>query len=136
MNTTNLDSFIAVPLPVDLYAEFTRRYSGGISSVLEQVAWNFLDRTADDFEAMPHKGVYWESLFLPEGTEIRTKYFHEYKTASIHDERIVWEGNNYPSFSKLANAMRGGTSNNAWNVLEIKRPSDSKWQLANVMRKK
>lgn len=137
MSALNLDSFVAVPLPVELYAELARRYSGGVSSVIEQVVWDFLDRTADDFEAAPRgsSGVHWESLFLPEGTEVRTKYFNEYKVASIQGKEIVWEGEAYPSMSQLARAMRGNTSNNAWKVLEVKRPSDAKWQPADFLRR-
>lgn len=137
MSTFNLDAFVAVPVPVELYAELSRRYSGGVSSVIEQVAWDFLDRTAEDFEAVPRgsNGVRWEALFLPEGTEIRTRYFNEYKVASVHDKEIVWEGEIYPSMSQLARAMRGNTSNNAWKVLEIKRPSDAQWQPADFLRR-
>jgi hypothetical protein len=137
MSALNLNSFVAVPLPIELYAEFARRYPGGVSSVMEQVSWDFLDRTAVDFEAEPRgsNGVHWESLFLPEGTEVRTKYFNEYKVATIQNKEIVWEGETYPSMSQLAKSMRGDTSNNAWKVLEVKRPSDAKWQLADFFRK-
>lgn len=137
MSTLNLDSFVAVPLSVELYAEFSRRYSGGVSSVIEQIAWDFLGRTAEDFEAATRatNGVHWETLFLPEGTEVRTKYFNEYKVAAIQGKVIVWEGETYPSMSQLARAMRGDTSNNAWKVLEVKRPSDTKWQSADFLRR-
>jgi hypothetical protein len=137
MSNHSLDSFVAVPLSVELYAELARRYFGGVSSVIENVAWDFLDRTAEDFEATPRgsNGIHWESLFLPGGTEIRTKYFNEYKLAAIHGKEIVWDGEPYPSMSQLARAMRGHTSNNAWKVLEIKRPSDAKWQPADFLRR-
>lgn len=137
MNTMSRDSFVALPITVDLYAEFSRRYPGSVSSLIEQVAWDFLDRTADDFDAAPRgsKGIHWEALFLPEDTEVRTKYFNEYKVATIRDSEIVWDGETYPSMSQLAKAMRGDTSNNAWKVLEIKRPSDAKWQAADFLRK-
>ncbi|WP_137719537.1 hypothetical protein [Methylobacillus flagellatus] len=137
MSSLNLDTFVAVPLPIELYAELTRRYPGCVSSVIEQVSWDFLDRTAEDLEAATRgsSGVYWESLFLPEGTEIRTKYFNEYKVATIQNEEIIWNGESYPSMSQLAKSMRGDTSNNAWKVLEVKRPSDAKWQLADFLRK-
>lgn len=133
----DLDAFVAVPLSVDLYAEFSRRYPAGVSSVLEQVAQDFLDRTADDFAARDRRriGVNWESLFLPEGTEIRTKYFGEYQVARIEGSEITWEGVTYPSMSQLARAMRGDTSNNAWKVLEVKRPNDGKWQPADFLRR-
>ena len=133
----SLDTFVAVPLPNDLYAEFARRFPGGVSSVLEQVAQDFLDRTADDFAAREPMtvGVYWEALFLPSGTQLRTKYFDEYKIGEIVDEEITWDGNVYPSMSQLARAMRGDTSNNAWKVLEIKRPIDQKFQAALKIRR-
>ena len=133
----NLDSFVAVPLSNGIYAEFARRFPGGVSSVLENVAQDFLDRTAEDFEAREPKaqGIYWEALFLPQGTQMRTKHYGEYKLAGIVGAEIVWEGEVYPSMSQLARAMRGDTSNNAWKVLEIKRPTDAKWQPADFLRR-
>ena len=101
------------------------------------MTWDFLDRTAEDFDAVPSSkaGVHWESLFLAEGTEVRTKYFNEYKVATIQGKDIVWEGKTYPSMSRLASSMRGDTSNNAWKVLEIKRPTDATWQSADFLRR-
>ena len=133
----NLDAFVSVPLPNELYAEFARRFPGGVSSVLEQVAQDFLDRTAEDFAAREPRaqGIYWEALFLPEDTEIRTKHYGEFKVAKIIGGKIMWGGESYPSMSQLARAMRGDTSNNAWKVLEIKRPSDIKWQPADFLRR-
>lgn len=132
----NLDTFVAVPLPNELYAEFARRFPGGVSSVIEQVAQDFLDRTAEDFESRDSKmlGIYWEALFLPEGTQVRTKHYGEYKVAEIVGKEIVWNGEVYPSMSRLASAMPNDTSNNAWKVLEIKRPIDPKWQAALLVR--
>lgn len=133
----DLDSFVSVPVSTELYAEFARRFPGGVSSVLEQVAQDFLDRTAEDFAAREPRvqGVYWEALFLPEGSQIRTKYYGEVKVAEIAGSEIMWEDESYPSMSQLARAMRGDTSNNAWKVLEIKRPSDAKWQSADFLRR-
>jgi hypothetical protein len=133
----NLDSFVAVPIPCDLYNELARRFPGGFSSVIENIAQDFLERTADDFAAGTGRAgsVYWEALLLPAGTEIRTKHHGVYKTAEITAGQIVWEGEAYPSMSRLASAMRGDTSNNAWKVLEIKRPTDGKWQPADHLRR-
>lgn len=47
---------------------------------------------------------------------------------------IRWEGKAYESMSQLARAMRGDTSNNAWKVLEVKRPGDANWKLADHLR--
>lgn len=133
----NLDAFVAIPLSSAIYVEFARRFPGSVSTVLEQVAQDFLDRTAEDFAAGEPKtvGTYWEALFLPQGTLIRTKHYGEYKTAEIIDTEITWDGEVYPSMSQLARAMRGDTSNNAWKVLEIKRPTDAKWQPADFLRR-
>ena len=136
MTSLNFDAFVAVPLSTELYAEFARRFPGGVSSVIEQVAQDFLDRTAEDFEVLSGaaSGVYWELVFLVEGTQIRTKYYGEYKIAKIQGREIVWDGKTYSSMSQLASAMRGNTSNNAWKVLEVKRPSDASWKIADFLR--
>ncbi len=102
----------------------------------KNVISDFLERTEEDFMAAPTTlGVFWEALFLPDGTQIRTKYFGEFKVASIEKESIVWDGNVYPSFAKLANKMRGDTMNNAWKELQIKRPSDKMWMPAQSLRR-
>jgi hypothetical protein len=135
----SLDSFVAVPLPHDLYAQLVRRYPTGVSSVLEHVIQDFLDRTEDDFAAKQQdareNGVRWDALFLPHGTQIRTKYFGKYPIAEVATGEIHWEGQKYASMSQLARAMRGNTSNNAWVVLELKRPTDREWIRADRLRK-
>ena len=132
----SLDSFVAIPVPNDLYARLASRYPSGVSSIIEHVVEDFLERTSEDFEAARAKkqGLYWESLFIPDGSQIRTKYYGNYQVAEVQAGTVVWEGEAYPSLSRLASAMRGDTSNNAWKVLEIKRPTDAVWQLADRLR--
>ncbi|MHB8414802.1 MAG: hypothetical protein ACYDB1_05370 [Acidiferrobacteraceae bacterium] len=134
-----LDSFVAVPLSHDLYAQLAQRYPAGVSSVLEHVIQDFLDRAEEDFtarrEEARQKGLQWDALFLPHGTQIRTKYFGKYTIAEIVAGEIRWDGQVCPSMSRLARAMRGDTSNNAWVVLEIKRPTDADWIRADRLRK-
>ncbi len=135
----SLDSFVAVPLSHDLYAQLVKRYPTGVSSVLEHVIQDFLDRTEDNFAAKRDEarenGIQWDALFLPHGTQIRTRYFGKYPIAEIVAGDILWEGQPYPSMSQLARAMRGKTSNNAWVVLELKRPTDRDWIRADRLRK-
>lgn len=134
----SLDSFVAIPLSHDLYSELVKRYPTGVSSVLEHVIQDFLNRTADDFAAKQEdareNGVQWDALFLPHGTQIRTKYFGKYPIAEVAAGEILWEGRKYASMSQLARAMRGNTSNNAWVVLELKRPTDRGWIRADRLR--
>lgn len=136
MTTPSLDDFVCVPIPLDLYAELARRQPRGVATLLADVAWDFVDRTADDVDARPRSksGVRWDAVFLPDGTEVRTKYFGEFKVATIEDSEVLWEGKAYESMSQLARAMRGDTSNNAWKVLEVKRPGDANWKLADFLR--
>ncbi|MBV8667023.1 MAG: hypothetical protein JO269_11125 [Burkholderiaceae bacterium] len=132
----DLNSFISVPLPTSLVSTLLRRYPDGISRLIEDVVMDFLERTGDDFSARPQPtGIYWESLFLPSGTQLRTRYFGEFKVAEINNESIVWGGSVFPSFAQLTNAMRGGTSNNAWRELQIRRPSDKTWVAAQSLRR-
>lgn len=137
MTTATLDDFVAVPLPVDLYAELARRQPRGVSTLLEHIAWDFIDRTADDLEAKSRSksGVQWDAVFLPDGTEVRTKYYGDFKVTTIVGGDIVWEGKTYDSMSQLARAMRGDTSNNAWKVLEVKRPGDGSFKPADFLRR-
>lgn len=132
----DLDSFISVPLSTSLVTALLTRSPYGISALIENVVSDFLKRTEDNFTPLkqPLIGVYWEALFLPNGTQIRTKYYGEFKVAAIEDESIVWNGETYSSFARLANKMRGGTMNNAWKELQIKRPSDKTWIRALSLR--
>lgn len=137
MNTSSLDGFVCVPIPVDLYAALSRRQPEGVTSLLADVAWDFVERTAADFDAHARSksGVQWDALFLPDGSEVRTKYFREVKVATILGGEIRWDGKTFDSLSQLARAMRGDTSNNAWKVLDVKRPSDTSWKLADLLRR-
>lgn len=134
--STDLDSFISIPLPTALVAALLKRSPHGVSALIETVVTDFLDRTEDEFSIPADPvGVFWDALFLPHGTQIRTKYFGEFKLAVIDNEVIKWDGNVYPSFARLVNAMRGGTMNNAWRELQIKRPSDKTWMPAQSLRR-
>ena len=134
--TLDLDSFVSVPLSTLFVAALLKRSPHGVSALIETVVTDFLKRTEDEF-SIPSKpvGVFWEALFLSNGTKIRTKYFGEFKNAEITDEAITWDGQVYASFAQLANAMRGGTMNNAWRELQIKRPSDTTWMPAQSLRR-
>ena len=132
----DLESFVSVPLPTSLVAALLRRSPHGVSALIDDVVMDFLARTEDDF-SLPAEpvGVLWEALFLPNGTQVRTKYFGDFKYAQIDDQSIVWEEEVYVSFAQLANAMRGGTMNNAWRELQIKRPNDKTWMPAQSLRR-
>lgn len=138
MATITADDYVAVLIPTDLYQAIARRYPDRVSTLIENVTWDFLDRTADDFEAKERanrKGIFWESLFLAAGTEFRVRHHGQYKYARLEGELPTYNGKTYPSISKMANAMRGNTNVNAWKHVEIKRPTDAAWTLALRLRR-
>lgn len=132
-----LDDLAAVPVSSELYGELVRRFPRGVSSVVEDVVWDFLNRTEEDFRARqgaPRNGIHWDKTFLPSGTKLRTRYLGEFKYAEVSEDKIQFGGDAVPSVSQLARRMRGNTSVNAWLCMEVMRPTDSEWQKANSLR--
>jgi len=137
MSVQHLDDFVAVPISTGLYMAIADRYPGSVSSLIEDVVENYLDRTKDDetFLARSSNGINWSSVFLPTGTRLRVKYRNEYKYAEIVEDEILYDGEVVPSVSKMASVMCNNTSVNAWINVEVKRPSDKTWVLANIIRR-
>jgi len=138
MPVASLDDFVAVPLSTDLYQEVAVRYPTGVSSLIENVVRDFLDRTADDFahrRANRGNGVRWDNVFLPDKTRLRTKHYAEYKYAEVKGDKILHDGKEVPTISQLASRLRGNTSVNAWLHIEVMRPGDREWQKADILRR-
>ena len=131
---------VYVPLSTDLLVRLVERYEDGFPSVIEHVVEDFLERTEDDFFPSPRNtydsGYAWDQVFLPVGTELRTRYKGEWKAARLENGKFHYEGKVYDSPAQVCNAMRGNTSNNAWRTLEIKRPQDVNFQLADRLRRR
>ncbi len=139
MSLASMNNFVAVPIPLEIYRELLARYPDRAHAVIEDVVADFLDRTADDVPSNRRgrgAGVYWDALFLPDKTRLRTKYYGEYKYADVKADKLVYDGKIYPSVAQVTNKMRDNTSNNAWKVLEVLRPNDSQWIPADVLRKR
>jgi len=132
---TAIDGIVAIPMSQHLFMRLAQRYPGGISSVVEQILEDFLDRTQDDHITGDVESYQWDHLRLPSGTKIRTKHYGEYQIGEVVSGKLHWDGKEYPSMSKLARAMRGNTSNNAWVVLELQFPGEATWKLADRLRK-
>lgn len=128
-----------------------------VSSWIENVVWDYLERTADDgdwseayyayraqqqgegdFVAKfgdPKEGYHWAPLFLPNGTSIRMEYKRDTAYATVKFGKIDYQGNSY-SPSEFARAVANNTSRNAWRDLLIKRPGDTDWVLADDLRRR
>ncbi len=127
-----------VPLPNDLLVRLIQRYQHLYDGYVEHAVESFLDRTEDDWQVhspfIVGADYVWDQLVLSDGTQLRTQHKGIWKVAELRTQQFEFDGQSYSSPSKLCNAMRGGTSNNAWISLEIKRPQDVLFRLANSFR--
>lgn len=150
---------IAVPIDSEIIGElFLRRGpKADISAWIEDVVWNYLERTAEDDEweeayyeyrlketgsknfkaefGDPKQGYFWVPLFLPNGTSIRMEYKRETHYASVKFGKLIYKDQSF-SPSELAGYIASGTNRNAWRDLVIKRPGDAEWTLAADLRKR
>lgn len=131
-----MNNFVYVPISLDLYKEVLERYPDTPHTLIHNVIEDFLDRTDVEYDEIERKGIYWDKLFLPDGTKFRTKRFNKVFEGEIKDDKIIWDGKNFNSVSQAINAMRGNTMNNAWIFTEIKRPNEINWTLADSLRGK
>ncbi|WP_020674696.1 hypothetical protein [Geopsychrobacter electrodiphilus] len=137
MSVRRFDDFVAVPISTELYMAIAARYPGSVTSLIEDVVEAFLERTKEEepFLARSSNGINWSSVFLATGTKLRVKYRNEYKYAEIVEDEIHYDGEVVPSVSKMASVMCNNTSVNAWINVEVKRPSDKTWIIADIIRK-
>ena len=88
-------------------------------------------------DAIPlHKtrGYQWKSLFLPEGTVLRTVYLGENYHCLIDGNHIIYEGK-CVSPSQFINAV-GGVRRNAWALIWLLFPGATEWKAAKSFRAK
>ncbi len=126
-----------VPLKNDLLLRLIERYKEDYPLAIDDVIEAFLERTADEFETEPgiREGSYiWDQLLLPQGTQLRTRYFDEWQVATLRNGRFHYRNRVYRSPAKLCNAMRGNKNCNAWLMLQIKRPQDAEFRKAEKFR--
>ena len=128
-----------IPLRNDLLVRLIGRGGEQYYGLVEYAIEDFLDRTEEDYgegrQPVTGQGYSWNQLLLPEGTQLRTRYRSQWETAEVRKGRFSYKDNTYDSPSKVCNAMRGDTSNNAWLTLEIKRPQDVAFRIADHFRR-
>lgn len=142
-----LHNIAFIPVSAELYSELEdwARNSGGGTGAVAAIADHqlrfFLERMQEEHEPTNEgRSMYWRDpgsgkvVELPHGTELRTKYFGEWRVAVVNDGVIEWETRSFKSPSQACNALRGDTSNNAWREFEIKRPADTGFRGANRLR--
>ena len=78
------------------------------------------------------RGYQWKSLFLPEGTEIRSWSYGEHNYARVEGDEIIHKGKSVTpnEFAQsFARSMR-----NAWMDLSVRRPQDQHFKMAHRLR--
>lgn len=136
-------SFINVPVPTEVFLELVH-FLNGVGSSRDPVAtvtlaidyWiqNASDKPDDLLPDVvdAEKGYRWKQLYLPHGSIIRMKYRGQFHYAKVEGDKIKYE-KKVVSPSEFANTVTG-TSRNAWRDLEVKRPNDRAWFLADYLR--
>ena len=146
-------SQISIPISSELIGELILRKGPktDVSTWIENIVEDYLNRTSDDggwseeyydYRAEqqvseeygdPKDGYHWHPLFLPNGTSIYMIYYGEKSYAKVKFGKIHFKEKTY-SPSELSRTIANKTSRNAWRDLYIKRPKDSEWTKAEILR--
>jgi hypothetical protein len=78
-------------------------------------------------------GYQWKSLFLPEGTVLRSWSYGENNYACVEGDQIIHRGRSVTP-NEFARAF-ARTNRNAWLDLRIRRPGDKQFRQADLLRK-
>ena len=89
------------------------------------------EKSADDAEPVL-RGYQWKSLFLPEGSILRSWNYGEHRYARVEGDRIMHNGRAV-SPNQFARSF-AGTTRNAWTDLSVRRPGDTAYQRACHLR--
>ncbi len=94
----------------------------------------WMRRHAPDTIAMPAavKGYQWKSVFLPDGTLLRTIFNGKNHHCMVEGDQMVFNGQAV-SPSGFVNAV-GGIRRNAWRCTWILFPDTKEWKLADTLR--
>ena len=83
-------------------------------------------------DGQPLRGFQWKSLFLPDGTSLRTAYGDDVEFAKVRDDRILSDDGVALSPSQFAN--RRATGRNAWRFVWLRFPGNDRWVRAGDCR--
>ncbi|MET0322024.1 MAG: hypothetical protein ABW069_14995 [Duganella sp.] len=78
------------------------------------------------------RGYQWKSLFLPEGTVLRSWSYSEHNYAEVVGDQIIHKGRAV-SPNQFAQSF-ARTTRNAWTDLFVRRPGDKKYAMACRLR--
>ncbi len=78
------------------------------------------------------RGYQWKSLFLPEGTVLRSWSYGEHNYAYVEGDQLIHNGRPV-SPNRFAQSF-ARTTRNAWTDLFVRRPGDKQFKLADRLR--
>ena len=134
---TTLAAQLSTPTLLRLI-EYLRTHSGSqdVSEALNTALEFWLDAKNElppGADPTGHRGYQWKSLFLPEGTVLRSWSYGEHNYARVEGDKIIHDGQSV-SPNQFARSF-ARTARNAWFDLSVRRPGDRQFKMACVLRK-
>jgi hypothetical protein len=132
---------LSVQLPTDTLLRLVERLKnrGGSQDLSEAITGaveSWLDGCSDSSHAQDGfgaRGYQWKSLFLPEGTILRSWSYGEHNYARVEGDEIIHEGKSV-SPNQFARSF-ARTTRNAWFDLSVRRPGEKHFKMASLLRK-
>ncbi|MES2114506.1 MAG: hypothetical protein V4578_05115 [Pseudomonadota bacterium] len=137
-----MESTVSLPLhstTVSRLIEYLRASHGGPQDVADVIgtavdgwlAAQLAQQSGADVHGV--RGYQWKSLFLPEGTVLRSWSYGEHNYARVEGDRIIHRGRAV-SPNQFAQSF-ARTTRNAWKDLFVRRPGDKRFHLADCLRR-
>jgi hypothetical protein len=125
---------LSVVVPTELYVELLfqlRKY--GDTRQPEEVLPLAIKAWLASYLGNPcGRGYQWKELFLPDGTELRTRYRGVYYYAKVEGDQLRYGGISVSPRSWVAHLT--GSVRNAWRDVWIRQGVNSWWVQASAMR--
>ncbi|SFV04592.1 hypothetical protein [Pseudoduganella namucuonensis] len=130
---------VSVQVPTDTLLKLLGhlKEQGGKRDVSQAMSLALCEWLARQTGAPPEeplmRGYQWKSLFLPEGTCLRSWSYGQPNYARVVGDQIIHDGRAV-SPNQFARSF-ARTNRNAWDDLLVKRPQDKGWKKASILRK-
>jgi hypothetical protein len=135
-----MKAIVSVPVHTDSLQRLVAHLSshGGVQDLAEAVSaaidgWLRDQSGAAASATESLRGYQWKSLFLPEGTVLRSWSYGDAQLARVVGDQIIHAGRSV-SPNQFAQAF-ARTTRNAWSDLSVKRPGDKHFRPASVLRR-
>jgi hypothetical protein len=137
------ESYVSVPVLTEQFIELVDfiRDEGSdrdpVIAVQDAIAYWISNASWKQEDLLPEiftkdKGYKWKEVFLPHGTSIRMRYKGEYYYAKVESDNLIFQ-EQVVSPNEFADKV-ANCSRNAWRDLEVRRPGDMEWFIANSLR--